>query len=245
MPVDFEVGGAWREQLAAAGFDADKPAVLASTGVSTYLTHDANVGMLREVAAYAGKKPKIVDPKTGERIEVELFVAVMGASNYTYAEVTATQQSADWIASHNRLVEYLGGAPGAFVPDQLKSGVTTASRYESAIQRTYEEWSQHYSTTIVPARPASPRDKAKVEGGVLIAERWILGRVRNLTCFSIDELNEQIRALLVDLNSRVMKRYGKEPQQLFDELDRPVLAPQEFAPNTLIHVAPVDGSLSR
>ena len=174
---------------------------------------------------YAGKKPKIVDPKTGERIEVELFVAVMGASNYTYAEVTATQQSADWIASHNRLVEYLDGAPGAFVPDQLKSGVTTASRYEPAIQRTYEEWSQHYSTTILPARPASPRDKAKVEGGVLIAERWILGRLRNLTCFSIDELNEQIRALLGDLNSRVMKRYGKSRQQLFDELDRPALAP--------------------
>jgi transposase len=144
---------------------------------------------------YAGKKPKIVDPKTGERIEVELFVAVMGASNYTYAEVTATQQSADWIASHNRLVEYLDGAPGAFVPDQLKSGVTTASRYEPAIQRTYEEWSQHYSTTILPARPASPRDKAKVEGGVLIAERWILGRLRNLMCFSIDELNDGLDPL--------------------------------------------------
>ncbi len=97
---------------------------------------------------YAGKKPSIVDPKTGERVEVELFVAVMGASNLTYAEVTATQRSADWIASHVRLVEYLDGIPRAFVPDQLKSGVTTASRYEPAIQRTYEEWSQHYGTTI-------------------------------------------------------------------------------------------------
>jgi transposase len=174
---------------------------------------------------YSGKKPTIVDPSTGERIEVELFVAVMGASNFTYAEVTATQQSADWIASHVRLVSYLGGVPRAFVPDQLKSGVVTASRFEPAIQRTYEEWSQHYATTILPARPGKARDKAKVEGGVLIAQRWILARLRNVTCFSIAELNEQIARLLVDLNSRVMKRYGKSRRQLFDELDRPALAP--------------------
>jgi len=172
---------------------------------------------------YAGKKPSIVDPTTGERVEVELFVAVMGASNYTYAEVTATQRSADWIASHVRLVEHLAGVPRAFVPDQLKAGVVVASRFEPAIQRTYEEWSQHYTTTILPARPAKPRDKAKVEGGVLIAERWILGRLRNVTCFSIAELNELIAELLVDLNGRVMKRYGKSRRQLFDDLDRPAL----------------------
>jgi transposase len=182
---------------------------------------------------YAGKKPSIVDPQTGERVELELFVAVMGASNLTYAEVTATQRSADWIASHVRLVEYLDGIPRAFVPDQLKSAVTTSSRYEPAIQRTYEEWSQHYGTTILPARPASPRDKAKVEGGVLIAERWILGRLRNLTCFSIAELNEQIALLLLDLNGRVMKRYGKSRRELFDELDRPVLAP--LPANRFVH----------
>lgn len=174
---------------------------------------------------YAGKKPSIVDASTGERVGVELFVAVLGASNYTYAEATATQQSHDWIASHVRLANFLGGVPRAFVPDQLKSGVVTASRYEPEIQRTYAEWSQHYDTTILPARPLSPRDKAKVEGGVLIAERWILARLRNLTCFSLDELNEHIAALLVDLNARVMKRYGKSRRQLFEELDRPALAP--------------------
>jgi transposase len=172
---------------------------------------------------YSGKKPSIVDPKTGERIEVELFVAVMGASNYTYVEATATQRSADWIASHVRLVEFLGGAPRAFVPDQLKSGVVIASRFEPGIQRTYEEWSQHYSTTILPARPMKPRDKAKVEGGVLIAQRWILARLRNITCFSLDELNEHIARLVADLNNRVMKRYGKSRRQLFDELDRPAI----------------------
>ena len=174
---------------------------------------------------YSGKKPTITDPTTGERVEVELFVAVMGASNFTYAEVTATQQSADWIASHVRLVEYLTGVPRAFVPDQLKAGVVVASRFEPAIQRTYEEWSQHYATTILPARPGKPRDKAKAEGGVLIAQRWILARLRNVTCFSIAEMNEQIALLLVDLNRRVMKRYGKSRRALFDELDRPALAP--------------------
>jgi transposase len=172
---------------------------------------------------YSGTKPTIVDRATGERVEVELFVAVMGASNYTYAEATATQRSADWIASHVRVVEFFGGAPGAFVPDQLKSGVVVASRYEPGIQRTYEEWSQHYSTTILPARPLKPRDKAKVEGGVLIAQRWILARLRNLTCFSLDEINEHIARLVADLNSRVMKRYGKSRRQLFDDLDLPEL----------------------
>jgi len=172
---------------------------------------------------YSGDKLTIVDRATGDRVEVELFVAVMGASNYTYAEATATQQSADWIASHVRLVEFLGGAPAAFVPDQLKSGVVVASRYEPGIQRTYEEWSQHYSTTILPARPLKPRDKAKVEGGVLIAQRWILARLRNITCFSLDEINEHIAVLVADLNSRVMKRYGKSRRQLFEDLDRPAL----------------------
>jgi len=174
---------------------------------------------------YAGKKPTIVDPKTGARIEVELFVAVMGASNYTFAEATATQQSHDWIASHVRLVEFLEGVPRLMVPDQLKTGVVTASRYEPAVQRTYEEWSQHYSTAIFPARPASPQDKAKVEAGVLVAERWILARLRNITCFSLDELNEHIARLLADLNGRIMRRYKKSRREIFDAIDRPALAP--------------------
>ena len=108
---------------------------------------------------YAGKKPEIVDPKTGEVCEVELFVGVLGASNYTFAEATATQQIADWIQSHVRAFEYLGGVTNAVVPDQLKTGVTRACRYEPEIQRSYEELALHYGTVILPARPASPRDK--------------------------------------------------------------------------------------
>ena len=113
---------------------------------------------------YSGKKPTIIDPTTGEVTAVELFVAVLGASNYTYAEATRTQQVADWIASHQRAFAFFGGVPAAVVPDQLKSGVTISCRYEPGIQRTYEEFAQHYGTAILPARPRHPRDKAKVGG---------------------------------------------------------------------------------
>ena len=118
---------------------------------------------------YSGKKPTLIDATTGAVTEVELFVAVLGASNYTYAEATRTQQVADWIASHQRAFAFFGGVPAAVVPDQLKSGVTIACRYEPGIQRTYEELAQHYTTVILPARPRHPRDKAKVEVGVQIA----------------------------------------------------------------------------
>ena len=120
---------------------------------------------------YAGKKPHIVDPKTGEVIEVELFVAVLGASNYTYAEATRTQRGPDFIASQVRAFRELGGVPLAVVPDQLKSGVTVACRYEPGIQRTYEDLARHYGTTVLPARPLRPRDKAKVEVGVQVPSR--------------------------------------------------------------------------
>jgi transposase len=130
---------------------------------------------------YSGKKPHYFDAKTGERIEAELFVAVLGASNYTYAEATATQTGADFIASHVRAFAYFEGVTSAIVPDQLRSGVTRPCRYEPGIQRTYEELATHYGSAIVPARPAHPRDKAKVETAVQVAQRWILARLRNQT----------------------------------------------------------------
>jgi transposase len=172
---------------------------------------------------YAGKKPHLVDGKTGEVIEVELFVAVLGASNYTYAEATRTQRGPDFIASHVRAFGELGGVPLAVVPDQLKSGVTLACRYEPGIQRTYEELARHYGTTVLPARPLRPRDKAKVEVGVQVVERWILARLRNETFFSLEPLNERIAELLVDLNDRKMRVYGASRRELFERLDRPAL----------------------
>ena len=157
---------------------------------------------------YSGKTPEVVDPQTGVVRPVELFVAVLGASNYTYAEATETQRSADFIASHGRALEYLGGVPAAVVPDQLKTGVRDACRYEPILQRTYEEWAAHYGTVILPARPAKPRDKAKVEVAVQVAQRWILARLRHETFFSLAALNARMQELLVDLNARPMKTYG-------------------------------------
>jgi transposase len=172
---------------------------------------------------YAGKKPEIVNAQTGEIIEVELFVAVLGASSLTYAEATLTQQGPDFIASHVRAFKYIGGVPAAVVPDQLKSGVTTACRYEPGIQRTYEEMAGHYGTTVLPARPARPRDKAKVEVGVLQVERWILARLRNETFFSLAALNTRIAEELEHINSRPMRHYGVSRRELFERLDKPAL----------------------
>lgn len=174
---------------------------------------------------YSGKKPHLVDSETGELIEVELFVAVLGASNLTYAEATMTQRSQDWIASHVRALEFFGGVPAALVPDQLKSGVVKACRYEPETQRTYEDLATHYGTTVLPARPGKPRDKAKVEVGVQIAQRWILARMRNEVFHTLGELNARIRELLVDLNNRVMRRYGKSRRELFESLERAALRP--------------------
>ena len=174
---------------------------------------------------YSGKKPHYTDQKTGEQIEVELFVAVLGASNYTFAEATLTQKVHDWIGSHVRAFAYFGGVPSLLVPDQLKSGVTKACRYEPEIQRTYEEMAEHYNTVVLPARPAHPRDKAKVEVGVQIAQRWILARMRNQKFFSLDELNERIGELLEELNARTMRIYRASRRDLFEKLDRPALKP--------------------
>jgi len=172
---------------------------------------------------YAGQQPKVVDPATGEVRDVELFVAVLGASSYTYAEATETQQVADFVASHTRALTFFGGVPELVVPDQLKSGVTRACRYEPGVQRSYNEWSEHFGTTILPARPRKPRDKAKVEVAVQVAERWILARIRHETFFSLAELNERIGVLLTDLNDRKMRGYGQSRRERFEQIDQPAL----------------------
>jgi transposase len=175
---------------------------------------------------YAGQQPHLVDPTTGEIIPVELFVAVLGASNYTYAEATLSQQSADFIASHSRAVEFFGGVSAIMVPDQLRTGVGQPCRYEPGLQRTYAEWARHYDTVIIPARPRAPRDKAKVEAGVLVAERWILARLRHEVFHTLAALNARIRDLLVALNDRPMRTYGGQSRRaLFERFDRPALRP--------------------
>ena len=180
---------------------------------------------------YSGKKPRIVDPTTGEESEVELFVAVLGASNFTYVEATRSQTSADFIGSHVRAFAAFGGVTRMLVPDQLKSGVTWPCRYEPGTQRTYAEMARHYGTAVVPARPRKPRDKAKVEVAVQIAQRWVLARMRKETFFALDALNARIRELSADLNSRPMKRLGGVSRRdLFERYDRAALLPLPDAP---------------
>ena len=172
---------------------------------------------------YSGKKPHYVEPSTGEIVEVELFVGVLGASSYTYAEATHTQALADFMSSNAHALTFIEGVPNAIVPDQLKSAVTTASRYEAGVQRTFAEFGRHYGTTILPARPHSPRDKAKVEVAVQIAQRWILARMRNERFDSLGALNARIAELCAELNRRVMRHYKASRLELFERLDKPAL----------------------
>ena len=179
---------------------------------------------------YGGTTIDIVCPKTGEIRTAQLFVATLGASNYTYVEASWTQTLPDWISSHVRAFEFIGGVPVQVVCDNLKSGVIKACFYEPAVNRTYGDMARHYDTVIVPARPRKPKDKAKVEGAVLLAERWILARLRNQRFFSLDEVNAAIRPLLDQLNGKVTRHLGASRRDLFERLDKPALKPLPVEP---------------
>jgi transposase len=174
---------------------------------------------------FSGKKPHLVDPRTGEIVEVELFVGVLGASNYTYAEATRSQDLELWVGAHQRMLEYFEGSSEIWIPDNLKSGVFRADRYEPGVNRSYEELAEHYGAVVIPARVRKPKDKAKVEAGVLLAQRWILAVLRNQTFFSLSELNEAIWEQLEILNGREMQKLGASRRELFERVDRPALKP--------------------
>jgi len=175
---------------------------------------------------YSGKKPELVDLSTGEVRKVELFVGVLGASSLTFAEATLTQRLPDFTASHARMLAYFGGVPKMLVPDQLKSAVRIPDRYEPTINRTYAELGRHYDTAIVPARPRKPKDKAKVEVAVQVAQRWILARLRHEQFYSLEALNARISELLEDLNHRPMKHFGGTSRRaLFEEVEQSSLRP--------------------
>ena len=174
---------------------------------------------------YAGHTVEVLDADTGELRPAQVFVAVLGASNYTNAEATWSQGLPDWVGSHVRTLEFLGGVPRQVVPDNLRAGVLRANWYEPGINPTCRDLAAHYATAILPTRVRRPRDKAKVEAGVLVVERWILARLRNHRFLSLSELNGAIAALVADLNARPMRKLGVSRRQLFDELDRPALSP--------------------
>lgn len=172
---------------------------------------------------YAGDRIAVHDPGTGEVRQAAVLVAVLGASNYTFAEATWTQGLADWIGSHLRAFEFFGGLPEIVVPDNLKSGVTRACRYEPDINRTYEEMAAHYGVAVIPARRMKPRDKAKVEAGVLVVERWIMAALRKRKFFSLGEVNAAIAELLARLNDRPFRKMDGTRRSLFETLDKPAL----------------------
>jgi len=174
---------------------------------------------------FSGKKPCLFNGETGESTEVELFVMVLGASSYTYAEAVRTQTLPDFVSATVRGLEYFGGVTEILVPDQLRSAVSKPDRIEPEINATYAEVAQHYGTAVVPARPRKPKDKAKVEGGVLIAQRWILACLRNRRFFSLEELNAAIWELLEKLNTRPFQKLEGCRRSAFEKLDRPALHP--------------------
>lgn len=190
--------------------------------VSLRQTHKAGEKMFVD---YAGQTVPVIEHHSGERKEAQIFVAVLGASNYTYAEATWDQSLASWIGSHIRAFEYFGGVPGMVVPDNLKTGVSAACRYEPDINTTYHDMSVHYCTVIIPARVRRPKDKAKVEAGVQVVERWILAALRNRTFFSLQELNDAISGLLERLNSRPFKKLSGSRLSWFENIEKGSLSP--------------------
>ncbi len=174
---------------------------------------------------YAGPTIPVVDAKTGEVHEAQVFVGTLGASNHTYVEATWTQTLPDWIASHVRMFEHWGGAPELLIPDNLKSGVKKGCYYEPELNRTYQELAAHYGSAVLPARPYQPRDKAKVEAGVQIVERWIIAPLRHQTFFSLSELNREIAERREALNDRPFQKLEGSRRSLFESLERPALRP--------------------
>ena len=174
---------------------------------------------------YAGQTVPIIDAATGEISPAQIFVATLGASNYTFACATARQTTADWIGAQVRALEFFGGAPRLIVPDQTRALIRRPDRYDPQPNRVYEEFALHYGCAILAARPAHPRDKPKVEGAVLLVERWILARLRNRRFFCLAELNAAIAELVTELNRRAFKKLPGCRLDAFRELDAPALLP--------------------
>jgi transposase len=193
---------------------------------------------------YAGPTIGVTDPATGEVTEYQVFVAVLGASNFTYCEVHPAQDLRSWTLGHVRAFEFFGGVPRVTVPDNLKAGVTRPCFYEPDVNPTYQELAEHYDTVVIPARKRKPRDKAKVENAVQQVERWVLAPLRKQTFFSLRELREAIAGQLAWLNDRPLSRLDGTRRSLWREVDRPALkalptrrySPSEWKTNVGVNI---------
>lgn len=190
--------------------------------VSLRQTHRAGEKLFVD---YAGQTIPVADPATGKTREARLFVSTLGASSYTFARAAFSEDLPSWIEAHVRALTFFGGVPEILVPDNLKSGVTKPCAYEPDINPTYQEMARHYGTVVIPARVARPRDKAKVESAVQVAERWILAALRNHTFLSIEELNRAVAVKLQELNNRPFQKMDGTRRSLFESIDRPALKP--------------------
>jgi len=172
---------------------------------------------------YAGHTMQVKDPETGEVLYAQIFVSTFGASNYCFAEATWAQDSNNWIGSHVRAFEFYGGVPEILVPDNLKVGITKFHPWDPDINPNYQRLAEHYGTSIVPARPIHPKDKAKVEKSVQFCETWILAALRDRDFFSLAELNAAIKLLLTDLNDRPFQKLTGTRREWFEQIDKPAL----------------------
>jgi transposase len=179
---------------------------------------------------YAGDTVPVVDPATGELREAEVFVLVLGASSYIYAEAQWSQSLPDWIGGHVRAFAAIGGVPHILVPDNLRAAVKKACRYEPDLNPTYHELAMHYGTAVVPARVRRPRDKAKVEAGVQVVQRWVLAPLRDETFVGLASLNQAIRRQLALVNGRPMRHIGQSRQALLESVERGALLPLPARP---------------
>jgi transposase len=192
---------------------------------------------------WAGDTMPVFDPITGEEYCTHIFIAALGASNYTYVEARWTETLPDWIGAHVNAFTAIGGVSKALVPDNLKAGITKPSRYEPGINRTYQDLADHYGCVVLPARVMKPRDKAKVEVAVQIVQRFVLAKLRHRRFFSLAELNAAIRDCVAAINAKVMRHVGKSRNELLETIDRPALnalptTPYSYAEWKRARVAP-------
>jgi transposase len=186
---------------------------------------NVHVGGEQMQVDYAGLKIPLFNPESGETSQVSVFVALLPASNYTYAEAQSSENQCNWNNGHVRAIEFFGGVVRIVVPDNLKTGVQKPNYYEPNINAAYQELAEHYQFAVLPARVKKPKDKGKVENGVQNVERWVIAPLRKSTFFSLAEVNQAIREQLDQLNNKVMQAVGKTRRQEFEDLDLPNLRP--------------------
>jgi len=184
----------------------------------------------RLLVDYAGPTLPVINPATGEITEAHMFVAVLGASNYTYTEPVLSMDLHSWISSHVRAFEFFGGVPELLVPDNTKTGVTHPSFYEPDLNPTYAELARHYGIAVLPTRPYKPRDKAKAENAVQVVERWVMAPLRNRQFFGLGELMTANRELLDELNDRPFQKLEGSRRSLYETLEKPALKPLPVEP---------------